>query len=116
MTNIEKEWMTSSGLLAVSIFANESHRCGYVGVPKSNSLHGVPYSGYGMCQCTPEYIFNVHGGITFSGPLQGDEWWFGFDCAHHGDATMYTTHGIFRDLDFVINECESLATQIMEFT
>jgi len=38
---------------------------------------------------TPENVFEVHGGITFSGkhPIWkiDDRWFFGFDTAHHGD-------------------------------
>lgn len=44
---------------------------------------------------TPEAVFSVHGGITYSARCDGavchitekpdDLWWFGFDCSHGGD-------------------------------
>lgn len=48
---------------------------------------------------TPESILQVHGGLTYSGECRGlichkpkdgskdKAWWFGFDCAHAGDAS-----------------------------
>jgi hypothetical protein len=82
---------------------------------------------------TPDVVFNVHGSITYSGggdgyPVDGDEWWFGFDCGHHGDAVLleampentrrifqrYGNPGVVRDLPFVIDECEKLAVQLVE--
>jgi hypothetical protein len=94
---------------------------------------------------SPEMVFDVHGGITFSGELKHellqeklgkfDPWWFGYDCAHAGDAAspeyyerMRQEHptrpfmwepvvgGVHRDLDYCINECESLASQIRTLT
>ena len=76
---------------------------------------------------TPEMTFDVHGGITFAGaanngyPNDGDGWWFGFDCAHAGDGTAntFSTYGAdmpVRSLEYVIEECESLALQIVERT
>lgn len=69
------------------------------------------------------YYFNVHGGITYAGggdnyPTDGDEWWFGFDCNHLGDAQIksdYPSDGVVRSLEYVIDECESLAEQIDHF-
>lgn len=65
--------------------------CGYVAVPKSHPLFGGDYNGED---------FDVHGGLTFSGPCQQDNtergichpsnekvWWFGFDCAHVFDTS-----------------------------
>jgi hypothetical protein len=38
----------------------------------------------------------------------------GFDCAHAGDATRYfPAEGVLRSLDYCIEECESLASQLM---
>lgn len=96
--------------------------CGYVGVPPEHRLHGIGYSehmldcpkkveseiitGYFSCDCNeprPEAIFDVHGGLTYSGSCQESEdpaqdvchapepgrhhdiWWFGFDCGHAWD-------------------------------
>jgi hypothetical protein len=80
-------------------------------------------------------LFDVHGGITFSSrkddkkyPVESDLWFFGFDCAHSGDAKdpeitadrldvlMYFNEGIIRTLDYCIDECESLAKQLKEIS
>ena len=60
------------------------HRCGYVRVPPSHPLHGTGYE-------VPNV--EVHGGLTFAeeepcAHEDGQGWWFGFDCAHSGDASM----------------------------
>ena len=60
------------------------YRCGYVKVPLSHPWHGKSYG---------DLYADVHGGLTFAqadvpcdagGPDNGH--WFGFDCAHAGDA------------------------------
>ena len=88
---------------------------------------------------SPEMVFDVHGSITYSGgspdyPAQSDNlWWFGYDCAHAGDSPspeaqakkreMHPDHrflwertGEFRDIDYCVTECESLARQIAQAT
>ena len=69
---------------------------------------------------------SVHGGVTFSGHLieLGNKWVFGYDCAHYGDKTLCPpellnlgledmfSDGIWRDEDFCIEGCESLAKQL----
>jgi hypothetical protein len=80
----------------------------------------------------PDVFFNVHGGITYSGgdpeyPIpQENTWWFGYDCAHAGDAKdlsvvsdkmrqieeEYPTGGVLRTLEYCIAECESLSEQL----
>jgi len=82
-------------------------------------------------------LFDVHGGITFSEgdgkfPVVGEGvWWFGFDCAHYGDAKDMSIMSekyqkieltypssfpgdIVRSLEYCINECESLAVQLQD--
>ena len=81
-------------------------------------------------------LFDVHGGITYSGggllsdyPIQSNLWWFGYDCAHYGDAAdidqiesealrklklQYSTGGVVRSLDYCVAECESLAEQLSD--
>lgn len=125
-----------------------SHRCGYVEVPKSHPLHNVEYSekcnfltlnddeeigkrGIIPLMCrkegggeSPECFFDVHGGITYSGtgkndyPGDGGLWWFGFDCAHSGDATKYCNFDgdVLRTQDYVMSECENLARQLSQLT
>ena len=150
----EKTWITEIGLVAACNFVNDSHHCGYVGVPPDHPLHGLGYSQHSdaliqpeydepvgkrgiiplMCaesddsghllHVTPDIVFDVHGGITFAGDGDGgypiseenDLWWFGFDCAHAGDATKFMNHDgdVFRTQEYVEQECESLARQLIE--
>ena len=155
---VEKDWTTTSGLRAAVIMTDLGHRCGYVGVPASHPFFGIAYNEQtalikldperstekmGAVQIflaagknledlnSPEYVFEVHGGLTYSGnggekrkgtyPVESDLWWFGYDCGHAGDlpapgsrmSTYYDQHeGEHRTLDYCINECESLATQL----
>lgn len=83
---------------------------------------------------SPEYVFEVHGGLTYSGgsenyPVASDGlWWFGYDCAHAGDlpepeskmGRMYVEQGFVertgsvRTLYYCTAECELLAKQLAE--
>jgi hypothetical protein len=68
--------------------------------------------------------FDVHGGVTWSDwrlPWEeedGERWWLGFDTSHAGDAVPglssigIETTGIFRDVDYVRDECIKLASQL----
>lgn len=126
---VERDWITQAGLRAVCIKLKGTggkwrHRCGYVGVPADNPLHGKDYDE------EPLAYMDVHGGLTYANgkdnyPVAGYEWWFGFDCAHAGDKNideyipkkLYVgTYGIVRDEQFVINECEKLAEQLIALT
>ena len=110
----ECEWTSKDGYLcAILRHPHSGHLCGYVGVEPSHP------------QCNRSYIGNsfegsVHGGLTFSNSDRGNSnlWWFGFDCAHIGDRTpggdKWQKDGIYRDIYFVIAECEELAKQIGE--
>lgn len=150
---VEADWTTSAGLRAVVIMTNMGHRCGYVGVTSAHPLHGVAYNEKSraltmnmgrstekmspiqvLCAAgrepdelnTPEYVFEVHGGLTYSGgkgkyPIESDLWWFGYDCGHSGDApapgslmaAYYKNDcSIHRTLDYCKAECESLSKQI----
>lgn len=153
---IEKDWITDAGLRAVVIMSDLGHRCGYVGVPQNNPLYGIKYNErtqvltMDMNRSTekmspiqvllatvksldelrsPEYVFEVHGGLTYSGgsgkyPVESDDWWFGYDCGHASDApapgarmSMFSFNdGVHRTLDYCIDECESLAKQIVDKT
>jgi len=71
-----------------------------------------------------EHDLAVHGGVTWSDwrlPWEeedGDRWWLGFDTAHAGDVVPGLAKlgigqpGVFRDEDYVRNECVSLASQL----
>lgn len=119
---------------------SEMWYCGYVCVPVSHPLHGVQYSDEcpalvpfvpsneasvgkrgivnifcaalnGSLRPRPDDCFDVHGSLTFSGPLIGGEfsesdWWFGFDCRHCDDTIEKC------NLAYVVGECESLAEQL----
>lgn len=91
---------------------------------------------------SPEMVFDVHGSLTYSGgsetyPAPSDGlWWFGYDCGHAWDRpsdeaceakrARYPDMPLmwddcdadrqFRDLPYCVNECESLARQIVEKT
>lgn len=67
---------------------------------------------------------DVHGGITFSdnqcgGNPKNGLWWFGFDCAHSGDANSPEDEargrGTYRTLDYVKSECAAMANQLAAF-
>lgn len=92
-----------------------------------------------------DVYFNVHGGVTFAGrgigdnyPVEGDLWWFGFDCAHCDDGKdlsqveayglvenqrqfeelkriehMFNTGGEMRSFEYVERECHSFIEQII---
>lgn len=94
-----------------------------------------------------EAYFQCHGGITYAGggdhsdyPIESDLWWFGFDCAHYGDAddldraidlfpsrkymyllkkrvtSRYPIDGaVIRTEEYVADECKKLAEQLKEF-
>ena len=92
------------------------HWCGYVGLPPGHPWReGIPY----------EHEPEVHGGITYGpSPCDGnichvvdgedDVRWIGFDCAHYRDRSPAMPHPAetYRTLDYVRNECASLAAQV----
>lgn len=132
-SKIEKVWVTQAGLRAVCLIVDQSWRCGYVEVPPDHPLHAI---GYGtpaevLQSKVPEVVFDVHGGLTYSGagtnyPItdnpESEGWWFGFDCAHYGDAYIEGSprarkafrEGVVRTKKYVVEECENLAKQLKE--
>lgn len=93
-------------------------RCGYVGIPVGHPWHGKGYD---------DIDADVHGGLTFANPGEGDSHWLGFDCAHYGDAPdpelpgtkelpdsfrarLYGS-GVVRDQVYVEAQCRSLCEQ-----
>jgi hypothetical protein len=85
----------------------------------------------------PDAVFEVHGGLTYSGHCRGhichevepgeedSVWWFGFDCGHYKDlqprmaadypdAPMFDC--VYRDVSYVQAECRKLARQLAEVT
>lgn len=154
MYSTVKDWITKAGYRAIITFVHGSHHCGYVEIPKKHPLHGIGYSDRSeklralwekakegptgnrgpivmflsalddTDTPRPDYVFNVHGSLTFSGPgsdgypAQSDGWWYGFDCNHDGDASKagwrWNSGGVFRDEEYVTRECEKLAEQLRE--
>jgi len=148
----------------VVIFTDMGHYCGYVAVEQKSPLYGIKYNEdlkkpellkelnqttigkrgvlpvfcWDGKETTPEILFNVHGGITFSRknndyPIKNNNlWWFGFDCAHAGDkkdltklkkyfpkehekiinSLYFFTSGKVRTKNYVEKECRNLAEQI----
>lgn len=97
---VEREWKHNGLSCAVVMGREAGSRCGYVRVPPNHPLHGKHYNDvYDVTD------LQVHGGLTFAEiePCteheDGQGWWFGFDCAHAGDA-MY-------DPDVEINQLKS---------
>lgn len=156
--NVERDWITAAGLRAVVLMHSSlGHRCGYVAVGPEHPLFNVEYSEQTdalnpvaddepvggrspillLCGTTerlarpsPEYAFDVHGGITYSGgggkyPVAGAGlWWFGYDCGHAGDlpdpnsdygrrCAGFGESGQHRTLDYCVAECERLAAQLI---
>ena len=108
-TMIEKEW-TSSGLKCVIKMVYGSYRCGYVAVPKGHPAYDLGYD---------DVPVSVHGGLTYSNTdIQNERHWFGFDCAHAGDATTDYSHqgDHFWTLEEVTKETEQLAEQLSKLT
>jgi hypothetical protein len=108
---IEKDWITKAGLRAVVLFNEHGEfRCGYVGVEKDSGYYGIQYNDIS------EHL-SVHGGVTFSGPLNGlpkNIWWIGYDCAHSGDRikNLREDGAVERSLEYCVDECESMARQL----
>lgn len=138
---VEKDYQYS-GCRCVVIMTSMGHRCGYIGINKSHPLYGAHYSkkseilqsrlewlknqeigkrGIIPTFCwdgksvSPEILFEVHGGITFSNggekseyPVESNLWWFGFDCAHLDDNPVRCNTA------YCVEECNSLAKQLTE--
>lgn len=109
---IVKSWTTEAGLPALVLLVNDSHHCGYVPLPAD--LVDKNFTGYNE----GEYAdITVHGGVTFQEGLSymDNKICIGFDCAHAGDKTKFSTwpEDVWRDEQFCVNECESMAKQLM---
>lgn len=119
--------------------------CGYVALPETHPLYEKPYMEPAECleealearrdmplgetpglslmlgailgnvEASPAIVFDVHGGITFSGRFKNSpEYFYGFDCGHHGDLQPAQPNwgGVYRDFNFVREECLKLARQL----
>lgn len=125
------EWRhPDNGLPCLIVRGGGGALCGYVACPPGHPFYGADgYAG------EPEQL-RVHGGITFGDkcaedgrichvarPGEPDDvWWLGFDCGHYNDirpedaGLMYrylrARDGIYRSIDYVREQVESLAVQI----
>lgn len=107
---LEKDWITKSGLRAICLLMKlgiGNHRCGYVQTFEPiKDLDNI----------------EVHGGVTYSDNFLQDidenTWWIGFDTIHSMDHEFNKKTGKFiysnKDLNFVVKECESLADQCVK--
>ena len=110
---------------------NSGHWCGYVGVAEGHPEFGKDYDAV---------LADVHGGLTFADfcnpnekeqgvchiPDEGEPdrvYWLGFDCVHLGDLSPAYNRRLgqvdaypdtYRTLDYIKNECASLARQLKE--
>ena len=76
--------------------------CGYVRIPEDHKYYGKDDDDL------YDYI-DVHGGLTFSGHLDGEEGYFiGFDCNHSYDNPSV------QDEEYTLNECYFMVEQLME--
>ena len=85
------------------------HLCGYVHLTPDSDYFGYEYDHIPV---------DCHGGLTYSSDHDG-EWVIGFDCAHLGDnkpfysdMEIYGNDGIYRDMEYVAKECESICEQL----
>ena len=116
------------GYHIVVMFVN-THRCGYVGLPKGNKYVGYDYDDIDV---------DVHGGLTFAEnshnvdfALNDFPYYIGFDCAHSGDAEDLETMKKYGDItkerigwsfgngtpkskDYVLKELYKLVNQLKE--
>lgn len=91
-------WVRTSSWLQ----QNNDYYCGYVVIPEESPFYGMDYGDLEDCIC-------VHGGLTYSGMIDGiDGYLIGFDCGHGGD------NPYIQDEKYTLKECESLVDQIIE--
>jgi len=90
------------------------HLCGYVELPKEHKLYGI---------FSEEEDFEVHGGVTYTGKREFEQpnyiadYVLGFDCGHAGDlvpGVKIFHEEVYRDIEYVTNECKNLAKQLKE--
>lgn len=115
---LQWDYTCSNGVIIhCSIHRNDvKSLCGYITLTKDNSLYGVDYDNINI---------SAHGGITYQGYNQNENWVIGFDCGHYGDLTPYfllkedfpfNSFGEYRDMEYVKSECESMAEQASVFS
>ena len=112
-----KKWThtTKNGLdfeCTIKRMTRSGHLCGYVTLTPDNDYFGLEYD---------EIPVDCHGGLTYASDYE-NEWVIGFDCAHYGDFQPFYNetewysgrNTVYRDMEFVTRECESICEQISE--
>lgn len=130
------EWRHESGLpCLIKRSPTSGSWCGYVGLPPGHKFYGQNYDSV-------DAEVRVHGGLTYSAFCDGDEgegichvplegeasevFWLGFDCSHAFDlapaieATLgryslsanFLGNSVYRDISYITNETNNLATQL----
>mgnify|MGYP007046951480 CR=1 FL=1 len=106
----QEEWTDeASGYDCTMYRSSLGHLCGYVRLPTEHPLCGIDYGDVDWMRV--DILLSVHGGITFSEEEDGKGrldagYWYGFDCAHHGDDPAV------QDENYVRAECAQLAAQL----
>jgi len=109
---IEKEW-ECEGFKCKVIFVRNSHRCGYIGIPKGHVAYNKNYD---------DLPIEVHGGLTYSDMEKDGLNWFGFDCIHAGDKSAsphipsWQRDAHFWTLEETVKETEKMAKQFKDLT
>lgn len=76
--------------------------CGYAVIPEDHPFYGADYDDV-------EDGIDVHGGLTFSGELDGIYGFLlGFDCNHYCDSPEV------QDEEYTLSECKRLVDQLIE--
>lgn len=102
----EKQWL-HSGLECVLRHGGFTGYCGYVRVPEGSVLYGMHYGE--VERVFPEIL--LHGGITFSGSIDDQGWYLGFDTAHACDISWPDLMST-KSADWVVAETNRFADQI----
>ena len=87
---------------------NSGACCGYVILDKDHDYYGINYD---------DLVIDCHGGLIYSDMNDDDKWLIGFDCSHYMDLVPnihFTSSGIYRTKQFVIDECEKIVDQIFD--
>lgn len=96
------DWSDNPHFMPCSFDVNTFWYCGYVVIPKTHPYYGVDYNDL-------VDLFDVHGGLTYSGELdEVGEWVLGFDCNHADDNPFC------EDQYYTLEECLRLVEQIIK--
>ena len=97
---VRKIWREDLGVLFSAL--NNEWYCVYVVIPKGHKYYDVDYEDV-------EEEIDVHGGLTFSGELDGiDGYLLGFDCNHSFD------NPVDQDASYTLSECKRMVDQLIE--